>query len=142
VTEGEFRFRTRVRVRFAETDAQGVVYHGNFLLYFEVARIEYARLLLGGPSTRQRDWEPTVAHVEVDFKAGARFDDELDVAMRASRLGRTSYSFVYQVRRGEELIATGATTQVVLDRATKKPRPLPEELVDAIVAYEPRPPER
>jgi acyl-CoA thioester hydrolase len=86
-----FRFSTRLRVRFAETDAQGVVYHSNFLIYCEVGRVEYARVVFGAPGIKvSRTWEPTVVHAELDFKQPARFDDEIDVRLRTARLGTTS----------------------------------------------------
>lgn len=138
-----FRFATELRVRFVETDAQGVVYHGHFLVYCEVGRVEYARAVLGAPGAdKGRSWEPTVVRAEVDFLAPARFDDLLAVRVRCDRLGRTSYRFAYEVRRSGELVARARTVQVVIDRATGKPRPLPDDLVAPVLAFEKAAPER
>lgn len=138
-----FRFTQDLRVRFVETDAQGVVYHANFLVYCEVGRVEYARAVLGAPGAdKSRPWEPTVVRCELDLAAPARFDDLLTVALRCDRLGTTSYRFVYEIRRAGDVIARARTVQVVIDRATGAPRPLPEEMVAPILAFERVAPER
>ena len=109
---------TTVRVRYAETDAQGVVYHSNHLVYFEVGRGSYLRML----GFRYNDLEDAgtmivVVDAHVRYKAGARYDDELRIVTRLDELGSRTLRFAYEIWRGETSIAIGETAHVFLDRA-------------------------
>jgi acyl-CoA thioester hydrolase len=139
-----FRHFSDVRVRFAETDAQGVVYHANFLIYCEVARAEYFRgLKLAQENPEQhfwkrkdRPWETVIAHAECDYRAPARFDDQLRVWIRISRIGKTSYTFDYRITRADAIICEAKTTLVAVEKTTRQPFPLPAAFVAALEAYE------
>ena len=131
---------TDVRVRFAETDAQGVVYHSNFLIYCEVARIEYFRALSRGRQNREsgRDWDVLIAHAECDYRSSARFDDPLRIWTRVAAVGRTSFTFTYEIVHHEgRLVCQAKTVQVAIDRAEKKPRALPPEWLAELKAFDP-----
>jgi acyl-CoA thioester hydrolase len=134
-----------LRVRFAETDAQGVVYHSNFLIYCEVARAEYFRglkLQHADPQEhfwRRKDstWDTVIAHAECDYRAPARFDDQLRIWIRIARIGTSSYTFEYRIVRADEVVVCDAkTTQVAVHKETRQPHPLPEGFVAALRAFE------
>lgn len=130
--------RSRLRVRFAETDAQGVVYYANYFIYFEVGRGDLLR-------QARASWreEPgggigrfVVVHAECDYKAPAHFDDELEVESWIDRIGRTSLGFGHRVLRmpdGAEL-AAGRVTVVHLG-TDGKPLPVPEAWRRALERY-------
>ena len=121
-------FHTRVRVRYEETDAAGVVYYANYLVYFEVARVEALRAV-GMPITEVERRGVTFPAVSADctYHSPGRVDDLLDVALWTEHIGRASFGFGYEVRRcdGEgspgDLVATGHTRHAVVDRATLRP---------------------
>lgn len=99
---------TRIRVRFDETDQQGVVHHGNYIRYFEVARIEFFRSI----GFSYKEFEGTgvrmvVAEIQVKYQAPAYFDDILDLFADIEKMGSASLSFKFQVKRDQEPIALG-----------------------------------
>jgi acyl-CoA thioester hydrolase len=138
--EPAFAFRHDLRVRFSETDAQGVVYHANFLIYADAARVEYMRALVGSNDVREwrkdRGYDVSLVHASCDFRAPARFDDPLTVWMRLSRLGTASFGFDYRIERADTLIAEVKTVQCAIDRQTRRPRPLPDDFKQALRAFE------
>src|SRR5207244_4640545 len=119
-----------VRVRYAETDQMGVVYHANYLVWFEVGRVEMLRQL--GFSYRdmeqQDDCFIAVVDVRCRYKAPARYDDEIIVRTYLKNIRESVIHFGYElVRAHDELIlAEGETTHVVIDQEMKK-RSLPEK---------------
>ncbi len=130
-----FRFSTEIRVRLPEIDAAGVVYHGVFFTYFEVARSEYLKAL-GLPDVWKAPGVPTlIVHAEADFASPARFDDLLRVEARIAGIGRTSFTFEYRVA-GERPVAAGRTVHVTVDPATWKPVPVPDGFRARIDAFE------
>ena len=112
-------FTTRVRVRYAETDAAGVVYHANYLTYFEVARIELLRSL-GHPVTEVEAKGVVLPVVEahVKYLRPARLDDLLDVSLTVSSVGPVSFAFDYELLRDGLLLASGWTRHAVCERAS------------------------
>jgi acyl-CoA thioester hydrolase len=142
MSDERFGVHVDVRVRFAETDAQGVVYHANFLVYCEVARTEYFRALYGELTADERrhgrDYDTTIVHAACDYRAPARFDDSLRIWCRVAELGRSSLTFAYRVARitDEQLICEARTVQVAISRATRKSTPLPSEFVSRVRAFE------
>ena len=122
--------RSRVRVRYAETDQMGVAWHGNYFAWFEVGRTD----LLRGLGTTYRDMETgglrlPVIDCRARYLRPARYDDALEVLTRLRTVGGARLEFEYEVRReaGPELVATGATTHASTDPGGR-PRRLPEEL--------------
>ncbi len=93
-------FHTRIRVRYEETDAAGVVYYANYLIYFEVARVEALRAV-GMPITEVERRGVTLPAVSASctYHSPAHVDDLLDVAMWTDHIGRASFGFGYEVRR-------------------------------------------
>jgi len=121
-------FHTSIRVRYKDTDAAGVVYYANYLVYFEVARVEALRAV-GMPITEVERRGVTFPAVSADctYHRPARVDDLLDVAMWTEHVGRASFGFAYEVRRlvndglPGDLVATGHTRHAVVDRDSLRP---------------------
>lgn len=119
---------TRIRVRYAETDQMGVVYHSNYLIWFEVGRVEFMRQLgLTYKSMEQEDGcGIAVVEVNVRYKAPARYDDELIVRTTLGQARGSILSFAYAIRRATDdlLLCEGSTTHIVVDRQMKR-APMP-----------------
>jgi acyl-CoA thioester hydrolase len=119
-----------VRVRYAETDQMGMVYHGNYFIWFEVGRVELCRHL-GFEYKRMEIEDDTlivVAEASCRYKRPARFDDELVVRTRVTRYDKRSLRFGYEILRqpDDELLATGETTHVICDHHGR-PKSMPEK---------------
>jgi acyl-CoA thioester hydrolase len=132
-----FRYAYRTRVGFDETDAQGIVYYGRYMPYFDRARVEYMRDL--GVLVREpADPEFVMRAQHVEYLAPARFDDELEVFVRVRRLGTTSVAWefeAYNASTDERLV--GATqTLVSVDLAERRPVPVEWRVREAIAAFE------
>jgi acyl-CoA thioester hydrolase len=134
---GGFHFSTDVRVRFAETDAQGVAHNSNYLVWFEIARIAYLEEFAGGyPSLRETGLESFVLESHVRYRLPAQFDDRLEIHTRVGELRGARFRFDYEVRRGDEVIADGWTSHACVDAETLRPTRIPEALADAITTAE------
>jgi acyl-CoA thioester hydrolase len=133
----EFGFSTEVKVRFAETDAQGIAHHSVYLVWFEVARIEYLARFRGGyPELQAEGIEALTLDASVRYRAPARFDDTLVVRARCSEVRGARFRFDYRVEREGELIAEGSTGHACADAQTLRPTRVPEWLVAAIAGVE------
>ena len=120
-----FRFTHPMRVRWAEVDMQGVVFNPNYLMYFDVGVTEYWRAVAGGDANLLSD---VLAHVyavksTVEYRASARFDDEIEVRARMARLGRTSLVIAFEIVRGEEILITGENVYVHAHDGRSEPWP-------------------
>ena len=132
-----FRFSTDVTVRFAETDAQGVAHHAAYVVWFEVARVEYLARFDGGyPGLQARGFEATTVEVHARYRAPARFADVLRVHARCGDLRGARFRFEYEVERDGEVVADGWTSHACVDAKTLRPTRLPGWLVGAIHAAE------
>lgn len=120
------RFTTHVRVRYAETDAAGVVYHGDYLTYFEVVRVELLRAL-GHPITSIEAQGVLLPVVEARLKylRPARLDDLLEVSASVESVGPASFAFDYEVTRDGLLLVSGWTRVAVCERDTGRTMPMP-----------------
>jgi len=128
---------TRVRVRYAETDQMGVVYHSNYLIWFEVGRVEFIRQL--GLSYKRMEEEGcgiAVVDVHVRYRAPARYDDELVVETRLVAARRAMIKFEYRILRVGDglLLCEGETMHVVVDMDMKK-RSLPPKYAERFAAH-------
>jgi acyl-CoA thioester hydrolase len=119
-------FSVPVRVRYAETDAAGVVYYAHYLVYFEVARVEALRRL-GVPITEveARGVLMPVVEARVKYIRPAQLDDLLDVSLSVAGIGPASFAFDYEVRREGLLLATGWTRMATVERDSGRAMPLP-----------------
>ncbi len=124
----------RLRVRYAETDQMGVVYHANYLVWFEIGRVELMRQLGFDYKQMESEDDCFIAVVEANcrYKSPARYDDELVIATEIAALRGFVLKFRYRVLRASDgaLLAEGETTHIITDRNLKK-KPLPEKYVEA-----------
>jgi len=137
----DFHFETEVRVRFAETDAQGIAHNSVYLVWFEVTRIDYLARFRGGyPGLRADGIEALTIEANVRYLTPARFDDRLTIRARCGELRGARFRFDYSILRDGALIADGWTQHAVVDRATLRPTRLPAWFVEAAAtaAAEPR----
>ena len=132
-----FKFSALTRVGFSDTDAQGIVYYGRYLPYFDHARVEYQREL-GLLVVALGPCEFVMRASHVVYEAPARFDDLLEVFVRTRRLGRTSITDEYAVYRVEDdvLMCTAEETLVLVDLAERRPAPIPEEYRRPVEEFE------
>ena len=124
---------TRVRVRYAETDQMGVVYHANYLVWFEVGRVEFIRQLgLDYKSMEQDDGcGIAVVQVEARYRAPARYDDELVIETRLLAARGPVVRFGYRILRAsdEMLLCEGESGHVVVGKDMKRRR-LPQKYAE------------
>jgi len=132
------RFSTRVQVRIPEVDLAGIVYHGLYFGYFELARADYFKNLGVADVLRPSGLPAHVVHAEADYKSPARFDEVLVLEAGISEIGRTSYTFQYRVtgQADGRLVAEGRTVHVTLDMETWKPVPIPEAFRRLVRSFE------
>jgi acyl-CoA thioester hydrolase len=131
-----FKYSAFTRVGFSDTDAQGIVYYGRYLPYFDLARVEYHRHLdMLGLDT---GGEFVMRASNIEYHAPARFDDLLEVFIRVSRVGRTSATYEMSAYRVEDdvLMVTSTQTLVLVDLDERKACPIPDVLRERIRAFE------
>jgi len=127
----DFAFAHRQRVRFGETDLQGVVYYGNYLLFAEVGRVAYLRELgiVYDRDFLARGVDFTIGEARVRYHAPLRFDDEYDIKVRVGEMRHSSWTFEYAIDRADgQHCADASTIQVMLDRRTGRPTRIPGTL--------------
>jgi acyl-CoA thioester hydrolase len=132
-----FNFATEVRVRFAETDAQGVAHNSNFFVWFEVARVDYlGRHAHGYQRLRDEGIESLVLESYARFLQPAQFDDRLLVHARCVNVRGARFGFEYVVERERVAIADGWTKHGCVDSTTLRPTRIPAWLIEAIATAE------
>jgi acyl-CoA thioester hydrolase len=136
-----FPFTTKIRVRFAETDAQGVANNASYLVWFEVARVEFLERFAGGyPALREHGIEAFVTEAHVRYGAPARFDDRLALHARCVDVRGARFRFEYLLERDGARVADGWTAHGCVDARTHRPTRVPDWLADAMAkAQEPVP---
>jgi acyl-CoA thioester hydrolase len=132
-------FRHRIRVRFNECDGQGVVFYANYLMYFDVAMTElwraafedgYAGMIASGT-------DAVVAEANIRYRQSARFDDELDLVARVTRIGTTSSMTAVSAERVSDgaVLAEADLRHVFIDPQTLEKREIPEEVRAGMSKY-------
>ena len=132
-----FKFASLTRVGFSDTDAQGIVYYGRYLPYFDQARVEYVRHL--GLLARERGAAELVMRAStVVYEAPARFDDLLEVFVRTKRIGRTSLTNEYCAVRVEDdaVMCTAEQTLVLVTLPERQPTPIPDDYRRTVGTFE------
>jgi acyl-CoA thioester hydrolase len=133
---------TQVRVRYAETDQMGIVYYANYLVWFELGRVELLRSLGLAYSRLETDHGCILPVIEARcrYRAPARYDDEILIETRPAMLRGSVLKFAYRIYRKldqkekeRELLAEGETVHVVCDDQLQR-KPLPERYASAIKA--------
>lgn len=128
-----FSFAAAIRVRFAETDAQGVAHNSNYFVWFEVARVEFLEQFAGGyQRLRDEGIESLVLESHARFIAPAVFDDRLLIHTRCHDLRGARFRFEYVVARDGVAIAEGWTAHGTVDSRTLRPTRTPQWLREAI----------
>lgn len=128
--EADYAFAHRLRTRFAETDAMGVIHHAAYLPYLEEARVEYLRSIehpygavRSGRGEDSRDFP--VLEVSVRYRRPLRFDQEVDVSLLIGAVTRTTFQIAYLLTVDGEVMATAVTVHGCVDRRGRPAR-LPE----------------
>jgi acyl-CoA thioester hydrolase len=132
-----FKYAAHMRVGFSDTDAQGIVYYGRYLPYFDSARVEYHRHLdLLEKALREEQFVMRASSVE--YLAPAQFDDLIEVFIRMRRIGRTSATYECAAYRIEDdvLMVTATQTLVFIDFDERRALPIPDWYRDAIRGFE------
>jgi acyl-CoA thioester hydrolase len=130
-------FSTTLKVRFSETDAQGVAHHAAYFDWLEVARIEYLARFEGGyPALRAKGIDATTLEAYVRYRTPARFDDVLVVSARCGDVRGARFRFDYLIERDGEPIADGWTTHACVDSRTLRPTRMPAWLRELIATAE------
>ena len=131
-----FKFSARTRVGFSDTDAQGIVYYGRYNPYFDLARVEYLRAI--GQLHRAAEGDFVMRANDVEYFAPARFDDELEIYTRVSRIGRTSITFQFAAYKIPEdtLLVTAHQTLVYVDLEERKALLVPDDYRAKVVELE------
>ena len=133
-----FRYSAFTRVGFSDTDAQGIVYYGRYMPYFDTARVEYHRHLGLLMTDTWEEQQPVMRATTVEYLAPARFDDLIEVFIRVARIGRTSITFECAAYRVEDdvLMVTASQTLVLVDLEERKPCPIPDSYREKIREFE------
>jgi acyl-CoA thioester hydrolase len=132
-----YKFSAHMRVGFSDTDAQGIVYYGRYLPYFDLARVEYSRHL-GVLALDVGECEFVMRASSVVYDAPAKFDDLLEVFIRTKRIGRSSLTTEYCAVRVDDdvLMCTAEQTLVLVDLAERRSVPIPESYREPIARFE------
>ena len=141
MARSDFRFHVAKRVRYAEIDAQAVVFNSRYLEYFDLGITEYWRAAGVYDHWPLRDSpEFHVARAEVDYKAPILLDEEIDICVRAERIGRTSMIFLFELhgKDQDDLRAAGRIVNVHVAEAQGAPSPVPDEFANMFEAFEGR----
>jgi acyl-CoA thioester hydrolase len=133
-----YTFSTTVRVRFADTDAQGIAHNASYLVWFEVARVEYLREHAGGYQVlRDRGFEALVLESFCRYLVPTRFDDVLDVHARCVGVRGARFRYEYLIVRDDgTVVADGWTQHACVDAQTLRPTRVPDWLAAAIRSVE------
>jgi acyl-CoA thioester hydrolase len=135
-----FSFSTDVRVRFAETDAQGIAHHAAFVVWLEVARVAHLERFAGGyQAIRDRGLEALTTGVSLRYHRAAYFDETLTVWARCVDLRGARFRYEYRIERDGELVADGSTSHATVVRGTYRPTRVPPWLADAVADAEQTP---
>jgi acyl-CoA thioester hydrolase len=129
-------FHHRLRVRYSECDPQGVVFNANYLNYYDVAMAEFHRDVIG-PYAELVDegLEMVVAETSLRFLGSAGFDDELDLAVRITRIGETSLGTSLEVGKDGTVIVEGTMRYVFIDPEAKSKQPIPQDVRAAVEPF-------
>jgi len=138
MTRHEFRFFEPLRVRWAEIDAQKIVFNGHYLMYLDTAVAGYWRALAlpYAASMAHLEGDLYVRKATLDYLGSAHYDDQLDVGLRCERIGTSSIVFVAGVFRGAQLLVGGELVYVFADPATQTSRAVPDSLRAILAGFE------
>lgn len=132
----------RARVRFEETDMQGIVFYGNYATYQDEAVSEFMRRIGYGYEDEWRGWDVHVAHLDLDYRGQATFGDVVVNGVRVDRIGESSIEWSYAARlaEGGDRLAEGGLVHVAVDESGE-PTPVPDGFREAVAEFQTVPPE-
>ena len=134
----DFRFSHRLRVRWAEVDMQKIVFNAHYLMYFDTAIADYWRTLAlpYEEAMQQLGGELYVKKVSLEYRASGRFDDQLEVALKCQKIGKSSIVFTGAIYRGDDLLVTSELIYVFADPITQRSCPVPDALRKVLENFE------
>ena len=140
MARADYRFFHRFRIRYSEIDGQGILYNAHYLTFFDQGITEYLRALTYAykDETARTGHDFHTVKTLVEYAKPVEFDEEIDVCVKAGRIGRSSIRFDFEMhgRDAEDFRAKGEVVWVYTNQATHKAAPVPDELVVLIVARE------
>ena len=146
MARSDFRFAHRMRVRYAEIDAQRIVFNTRYLEYMDVGVTEYFRAV-GRTALEHPDGGEAEFHVArntIDYKRPLAYDELFDVCMRCARIGTSSMTYLWEIHGmengegQEDLRALGESISVHVGSLGARPSPVPQRIIDTFEAYEGR----
>jgi acyl-CoA thioester hydrolase len=131
-------FTHRLRVRYSECDAQGIVFNGHYLFYMDVALTEWWREAFGSyNNVVEQGYDVVLAETTLRYLSGARFDELLDISLEVASLGNTSLNLTATFRTDDRLIAEGEARHVFVDPETMTKKPMSEDIRATLAQYQP-----
>ena len=127
------------RVRFAETDQQGIVFYGEYFTFQDEAVSEFFRQIEYSYEEMEADgWQVHVANTELNYRDGAEFGDILVNELRIVEMGTASFTFEYRVKRKDDdtAVADGSVTHVAVDLESEATRRVPDAFREAVAAFQ------
>ncbi len=127
------------RVRFAETDQQGIVFYGEYFTFQDEAVSAFFRALDYGYDRMLEDgWQIHVVNTELNYRAGAEFEDVIVNELRVAEIGTSSLEYEYRAKRKGDgaLLVDGTVTQVAVDTETEEPTRIPDAFREAVAAFQ------
>ncbi len=137
----DYRFFYPKRVRYAEIDAQAVLFNSRYLEYVDIGTTEYLRAVgIYGDGTLQGTPEQHIAKAVVEYKVPILLDEMVDICMRCARIGTSSMTFLFEFHGAgkDDLRAYGEEVAVHVDGARGRPSPVPQSVIDRLERYEGR----
>lgn len=134
----DFRFFHRLRVRWVEVDMQKIVFNAHYLMYFDTAISDYWRALAMPyeESMQRLGGDLYVKKASIQYHGSARFDDQLDVALKCARIGNSSLEFAGAIFRGDELLISCELVYVFADPSSQTSRPVPDAFRALLTGFE------
>jgi acyl-CoA thioester hydrolase len=123
------------KVRFSDSDAQGIVFNANYLTYFDDTITDYLEATgIGWEEMNNRGIDMVLGRVEVDFRAAGQIGDTLVTGARVAEIGRTSVIFEMRTwdKDTDQTVAEGRLIQVMVDHRTHRPTPVPDWFIEAV----------
>ena len=134
----DFRFSTRLRVRWAEVDLQKIVFNAHYLMYFDTAISDYWRAMAIPYEETMHQWggDLYVKKASVEYFASARYEDQLDVMLKCVKVGNSSVVFHGAIFRSDQLLVTCELIYVYANPATQTSQPVPPGFRELLTAFE------
>jgi YbgC/YbaW family acyl-CoA thioester hydrolase len=138
LTRQDFRFSSRLRVRWAEVDLQKIVFNAHYLMYFDTAISDYWRAMAIPYEETMHQWggDLYVKKASVEYFASARYEDQLDVMLKCVKVGNSSVVFHGAIFRSDQLLVTSELIYVYANPATQTSQPVPAAFRELLTAFE------